>query len=243
MKQTEYIYLTPMPVRIWHWLNAFGIVTLIVTGINVRFPDILNIFGTYKAAIRLHNTAGVVVSISYTLWLIYYLFIAGTLAKLYIPTMKDIKTGIIRQVFFYFFQYFKGGPNPHHGTPDNKFNPMQKAAYLVIMLVLLPLVIVTGLMLMYIAPLREVILVIGGIKMLVSAHFLIACCFCAFLFVHIYLATLGHTPLAYFKPMWDGWEKVEHAHDDQHPGSHSGGHDEKESHQQVLKQPAPMKTA
>lgn len=243
MKQTEYIYLTPMPVRIWHWLNAFGIVTLCITGINIRFPDVLNIFGTYKAAIRLHNTAGVVVSISYTLWLIYYLFIAGTLAKLYIPTLNDIKTGIIRQAFFYFFQYFKGGPNPHHGTPDNKFNPMQKAAYLVIMLVLLPLVIVSGIILMYVAPLREIILVIGGIKTLVSAHFLIACCFTAFLFVHIYLATLGHTPLAYFKPMWDGWEKVEHADDGHHGDSHADIHGDASNHQQVVGHSTSMKAA
>jgi thiosulfate reductase cytochrome b subunit len=224
MKNTEYIYLTPMPVRIWHWLNAFGIVTLCITGISIRFPDVMNIFGTYKAAIRLHNTAGVVVAISYALWLIYYMFIAGTMAKLYIPTINDIKSGIFRQAFFYFFKYFKGDPNPHHGTPDNKFNPMQKTAYLMIMFVLLPLVIVSGAVLMYVAPLREIILIIGGIKTLVSAHFLIACCFCAFLFVHIYLATLGHTPLAYFKPMWDGWEKVEHAHGDTHGESHGHGH-------------------
>lgn len=225
MQQTEHIYLTPMPVRIWHWLNALGIVTLCITGLQIRFPDYVNIFGTYKAAIRLHNTAGVVVSISYALWLFYYMFVAGTLAKLYVPTLDDIKTGMIRQAFFYFFQYFLGKPNPHHGTPDAKFNPMQKAAYLMIMLVLLPLVVLSGYALMYVAPMRELILVIGGIKTLVSAHFLIACCFFAFLFAHIYLATLGHTPLAYFKPMWNGWEKVEHhGHADEH------GHGQEPAH-------------
>jgi len=210
MAHKEYVYLTPMPVRIWHWLNALGIVTLCVTGLQIRFPDVVNIFGTYKAAIRLHNTAGVVVSISYILWLFYYMFVAGTLLKLYVPKLDDIKSGLVRQAFFYFFHYFLGKPNPHHATPENKFNPMQKTAYLAIMLVLLPLVIVSGYLLMYIAPLREIVHVIGGIKMLVGAHFLIACSFCAFLFVHIYLATLGQTPLAYFKPMWDGWEEVHH---------------------------------
>ncbi len=50
---------------------------------------------------------------------------------------------------------------------------------------------------------------VGGIKFLDGAHFLIACAFCAFLFTHAYLATLGHTPLAHFKPMWTGWEEVE----------------------------------
>jgi thiosulfate reductase cytochrome b subunit len=180
-----------------------------VTALQIRFPDYVNIFGTYKAAIRLHNTAGVVVSISYVLWLIYYMFVAGTLVKLYVPTLEDIKHGLFRQAFFYFFYFFLGRPNPHHSTPDSKFNPMQKAAYLMIMLVLLPLVIISGYLLMYVAPFREIFILIGGIKTLVSAHYLIACCFCAFLFVHIYLATLGHTPFAHFKPMWDGWEDEE----------------------------------
>ena len=207
MKHKEMVYMTPMPVRIWHWLNAFGIVTLCVTGLQIRFPDYINIFGAYKAAIRLHNTAGTVVSISYMLWLMYYLVVAKSLIKLYVPTVEDLKSGIFRQAYFYFLTYFLGMPNPHHSKPDNKFNPMQKAAYLVIMLVLMPLVIASGALLMYVDPLRQLLLLLGGIKALVGTHFLVACSFTAFLFVHIYLATLGHTPLAHFKPMWDGWEE------------------------------------
>lgn len=207
MKHDYMVYVTPMPVRIWHWLNAFGIVTLCVTGLQIRFPDYVNIFGAYKAAIRLHNTAGAVVSISYMLWLMYYLVVARSLIKLYVPTLDDLKYGIFRQAYFYFLSYFFGKPNPHHSTPDSKFNPMQKAAYLIIMLVLLPLVIFSGALLMYVAPLRELLLLLGGIKMLVGAHFLLACCFTAFLFVHIYLATLGHTPMSHFKQMWNGWEE------------------------------------
>ncbi len=207
MKHKEMVYMTPMPVRIWHWLNAFGIVTLCVTGLQIRFPEYINIFGAYKAAIRLHNTAGVVVSISFMLWLIYYVVVARSLIKLYVPTVEDLKSGIFRQAYYYLLTYFLGLPSPHNSTPDSKFNPMQKAAYLVIMFVLLPMVIVSGVLLMYVAPMRELLLLLGGIKMLVGTHFLLACCFTAFLFVHIYLATLGHTPLAHFKPMWTGWEE------------------------------------
>ena len=209
MRHHKLIYLTPMPIRIWHWLNALGIVTLSITGIQIRFPEYVNIFGTYKAAISLHNTAGIVVSVSYIIWFCYYLFIAQSMAKLYIPTVDDLKQGIFRQAFFYFFKYFKGDPNPHESTPDNKFNPLQKVAYLMIMLVLLPLVILTGILLLNVDPLRAAIMMVGGLKLLVSSHFLIACCFTAFLFVHIYLATLGHTPFAHFKPMWTGWEEVD----------------------------------
>jgi len=209
-EHAEYIYLTPMPVRIWHWINALGIVTLCVTGIQIRFPEYVNIFGTYKAAISLHNTAGITVSIFYAIWLGYYLIVKGNLFKLYVPNTYDIKMGIFRQVLFYFYHFFKGGPSPHHATPDDKFNPMQKVAYMGLMLVLMPLVILTGILILNVAPLRELIILLGGLKIMVSAHFLIACCFCAFLFVHIYLATMGHTMLAHFKPMWDGWEEVKH---------------------------------
>jgi thiosulfate reductase cytochrome b subunit len=209
MSEKKMIYLQPTPVRIWHWLNALGIVTLCLTGAQIRFPEYVNLFGTYKAAIRLHNTAGIVVSLSFSLWFFYYTLFAGTMAQLYFPKKEDIQHGLIRQAIFYFFNYFRGKPNPHHTTPDNKFNPMQKSAYLAIMFVLVPLVSLTGIFLMNIAPLRDLLIMIGGLKILVGTHFLLACSLCAFLFTHVYLATLGHTPFAHFVPMWTGWEEEE----------------------------------
>ena len=210
---TERIYITPTPVRIWHWLNALGIVTLCVTGIQIRFPEYANIFGTYKAAIRLHDVAGVTVSISFLLWIFYYLVVARSLVKLYVPNVEDIKQGLFKQAFFYFFRYFLGEKNPNTISPDNKFNAIQKMSYLLIMFLFLPLVIISGLLLMNIAPLRGWIMMIGGIKFLVDAHYLIACSFFAFLCVHIYMATLGHTPFSHLRQMWTGWEVTEsHPH-------------------------------
>jgi thiosulfate reductase cytochrome b subunit len=203
------IYLQPVPVRIWHWLNALGIVTLCVSGAQIRFPEFMSICGSYRSAIMLHNTAGIVVALSFSIWFFYYKMVSGTLNEIYIPNKSDLTTGLFRQMVFYFFAYFFGVPNPHHATPDNKFNPMQKSAYLAIMFVLTPLVSLTGILLMNIGPMREIVLMIGGLKILVAAHFLLACSLGAFLFTHVYLATLGSTPLAYFKPMWTGWEKVE----------------------------------
>ncbi len=210
---TERIYITPTPVRIWHWLNALGIVTLCITGIQIRFPEYANIFGTYKAAIKLHDVAGVTVSISFLLWIFYYLFVARSLVKLYVPNVEDIRRGLFTQAFFYFFYYFLGEKNPHSISPDNKFNAIQKMSYLLIMFLFLPLVIISGLLIMNIAPLRGWIIMIGGIKFLVDAHYLIACSFFAFLCVHIYMATLGHTPFSHLRQMWTGWEETEsHPH-------------------------------
>jgi thiosulfate reductase cytochrome b subunit len=207
---SEKIYLTPTPVRIWHWLNATGFIALILSGIQIRFPDYVNIFGSYRAAIRLHDTAGIVVSISFLLWLSYYLLVTRKMRLLYMPTTRDLSEGLLRQAKYYFITYFIGWDNPHHASPEDKFNPMQKSAYLVIMMVLVPLVIVSGFLLMNLAPMRALVMLVGGIKLVASIHFLLACSLCAFLFTHVYLATLGSSPFAHFKPMWTGWEEVEH---------------------------------
>ena len=210
---SDKIYLNPTPVRIWHWLNAFGFIALILSGIQIRFPDYVNLFGSYRAAIRLHDTAGIVVSFSFLLWLGYYLLVAHKMRQLYMPTLDDLSHGMPRQAKYYFLTYFLGGENPHHPDPAHKFNALQKSAYLVIMMVLVPLVIGSGLLLLNPASLRGLVLFLGGIKVIAIAHFLLACTMCAFLFTHVYLGTLGRTPLEHFKPMWTGWEEEEAKHE------------------------------
>jgi thiosulfate reductase cytochrome b subunit len=213
MSEKKMIYLHPLPVRVWHWLNAFGIITLCLTGIQIRFPEYVNLFGSYRSAIVIHNWAGLIVAFSFSIWFFYYSMSARNLGEIYVPNAEDLKHGILRQVGFYFFLYFFGRPSPHHATPDNKFNPMQKSAYLAIMFVLMPIVSLTGILLMNVSPLRELILAAGGLKLLDVLHYLTACSLGAFLFTHVYLTTMGHTPLAHTKAMVTGWEEVEEEHE------------------------------
>jgi len=72
-----------------------------------------------------------------------------------------------------------------------------------------PLVSLSGILLMNVSPLRELVLAAGGLKLLVGLHFLLACSLTAFLFTHVYLTTLGKTPTAHITPMWTGWEEDE----------------------------------
>jgi thiosulfate reductase cytochrome b subunit len=211
---TKKIYLQPVPVRIWHWLNALGIVTLALTGAQIRYPEYVSMFATYRTAITLHNVAGIVVALSFSIWFFYYKIVAGSLVNIYVPKKDDLTQGLFRQAVFYMLAYFCGAPNPHHAKPDDKFNPLQKSAYLAVMFVIMPLVSLTGIFLMNVEPMRDLLFMLGGLKLLVGLHFLLACTLCAFLFTHVYLATLGKTSLAYVKPMWTGWEdEEEHGHE------------------------------
>ncbi|MEJ2269838.1 MAG: cytochrome b/b6 domain-containing protein [Desulfobulbaceae bacterium] len=127
--------------------------------------------------------------------------------KLYFPNPRTFVPNAIKQLKYYGAGIFRGEPNPHQMTPDNKFNALQKNAYVGIMFVFLPAQMITGLFLWRVKRFENYIDLIGGIKIVSSIHVLLFFFFVAFLFVHIYLATLGHTPWAHFKAMFTGYEE------------------------------------
>ncbi len=204
MDERKMIYIHPAPVRVWHWINAVGIVLLVITGLQIRFAEMMNLF-SLEEAINLHNYIGFVVIGAYGLWASYY-FGTGKI-KLYFPNPKTFICDCKTQIQYYGMGIFKGDPNPHEMTPDNKFNALQKKAYLTIMFILLPIQMITGLFLWRIKKFEDYIDLLGGIKIVDTIHVILFFFFFVFVFVHIYLSTLGHTPLAHMKAMFTGYEE------------------------------------
>lgn len=206
------IYLHPLPIRIWHWINAMSFLVLIVTGLQIRYRELLGLmkFGT---AVDIHNMFGFLLIFNFFIWLIFYI-LTGKI-RIYIPTLniKKFITGCVRQARYYGYGIFMGEENPHHSTADNKFNPMQQMAYLSIMLLLIPLQLVTGVLLWDVKAFASYIGMFGGVKIVDTIHVFLFLFFTSFLFVHIYLATLGHTVMAHIKAMFTGYEEIEeHVH-------------------------------
>jgi thiosulfate reductase cytochrome b subunit len=207
------MYIHPAPVRIWHWINAVGIVLLVLTGMQIRFAEQMNFLSLQKA-ISLHNYTGFVVLAAYLFWLVYY-FSTGKI-QIYIPHLRAFYSNALKQVKYYGYGIFRGDPNPHAITPDDKFNPLQQMAYITLMLFILPAQIFSGLFLWQVKRFSDYIGLLGGIKVVDTIHVLLFFFFASFLVVHCYLATLGHTPLAHFKAMFTGYE--EHDGPEEIPG-------------------------
>ena len=206
------IYLHALPVRIWHWINAASFFVLIATGVQIRYRDAIHLM-SFKSAVDIHNIFGFALIANFLLWAVYYI-VSGKL-KVYLPdpNLKNFIQGSIRQARYYAYGIFVGEPNPHHASPDSKFNPMQQIAYFNIMLLLLPIQILTGLMLWDIKLFSGMIAAVGGLKIVDAGHLLLSIFFTAFLFVHVYLATLGHTWSEHIKAMFTGYEdEPERAH-------------------------------
>ncbi len=199
-------YLQPLPVRIWHWLNALCFFALIVTGAQIRYRGILNVM-PFRTAVDIHNICGFSLIGLFLVWLAYY---AGTgMLKVYIPDLNiwNYMLSSWKQAKYYGYGIFVGDPNPHHATLEHKFNPMQQVAYFSIMFLLLPLQIVTGVLLWDIDRFAVVIDTLGGIKVISAAHLVLTVFFTAFLFVHVYLTTLGPTWFTHIKAMFTGYEE------------------------------------
>uniref|UniRef100_A0A7C4AJM6 Cytochrome B n=1 Tax=Thermodesulfovibrio aggregans TaxID=86166 RepID=A0A7C4AJM6_9BACT len=207
------VYLHPLPVRIWHWINALGFILLIITGAQIRFAEQLGLM-SFKTAVQIHSWTGFILLANYFIWLIYYLF-TGKLFKIYIPPFwrpVDFIKRSIKQAKYYGYGIMVGDKNPHHATPDNKFNPMQQLAYLSIMVLLIPVQILTGLMLWDPELFGGLIDIIGGIQIATLIHTALWVFFSAFIIVHFYLASLGHTPTAHFIAMITGYEEEHDEH-------------------------------
>ena len=161
------IYVHSAPVRVWHWINAFGFVLLILTGLQIRYAEMLNLM-PLSDAISLHNYVGFAVIFDYLLWLVYY--VGSGKVRIYIPDLRQVVTLAVKQVKYYGYGFFVGKPNPHAMTPDNKFNALQQQAYLMIMFVLLPAQMISGVFLWKIKGYSEYINLLGGIKVIDTIH-------------------------------------------------------------------------
>jgi thiosulfate reductase cytochrome b subunit len=203
--------LHPLMVRIWHMIHALAIVLLVLTGLQLRFPDLVGWFGSFRSAVNIHNILGFIVLFDYLLWFGFYAVTRGLL-KQYVPTPEDVTIGIPQQSTYYFARIFFGDPAPFGPTPEAKFNALQKTTYFGIMFILVPLQILTGVLLWDLERFRDLIEALGGVRVIDAFHIILAYIVAAFLVAHVYLATLGHTFFSHFKAMIVGYEDKETKH-------------------------------
>lgn len=192
------IYLYTRFERFWHWAQAFLIIMLALTGLEVHRT--YELFG-FKRAVELHNLFGIA-------WLTLYAFIIFWKLttgewKNYIPTTKKL----LVVAHYYMIGIFRGESHPVPKSERNKHNPLQRLTYLGIAIALIPLQMATGfLYYTYNSWAKWGISVDLGTVALV--HMAGAFAIVAFLVVHVYMTTTGHSPHAHTVAMITGWEEV-----------------------------------
>lgn len=198
------IYLYPKWVRIWHAINALAIIALIVTGVSMQYSSLDQPI-RFDRAVMIHNICGTVIALNY----VYFLFaniLTGNM-KAYIFNMKGLADRLIIQSKYYLFGYFKGEPKPFPISKKEKFNPLQKLAYTSTMYFFVPMVIVTGIALLFPEIIFEQFFNMSGIQVTAVTHASIGFFISIFLIIHLYVASVGKNPLRNFKSIITGYHE------------------------------------
>ncbi len=190
------IYLYSRFERFWHWSQAALIILLILSGFEIH--GTWNIWGFEKAhSLHVISAWGLTGLVAFA---IFWHFTTGEWRQ-YIPTFEKLK----EMISYYTGGIFKGEPHPFEKTKDKKLNPLQRWAYFKLKVILFPLQFISGFLFLYYNDWKTlgIDLTLEPVALL---HTLGGFAFLAFLVIHAYLTTTGHTLFSHIKAMITGWE-------------------------------------
>jgi len=203
------MYLYQLWVRLWHFVNAILILILIFTGVIMQFTSAESqlLIVLFPGSVRLHDIVAIMLTIS------YMTFVTGNIisgnGKYYKVTGKDLFPNSGRQLKYYLWGMFRKERKPFPVTMDNKFNPLEKVTYVLIMYIALPLLIFSGIV--KLIPDMAILNVFGtGIYMVIDVlHIVLGFLISLFLIIHIYTCTISPKPGSHFRSIISGYQESE----------------------------------
>jgi thiosulfate reductase cytochrome b subunit len=203
------MYLYPKWLRLWHVLNAVLFLVLIITGVSMQYTDKANaayIVGFAKA-VKWHNAAALVLTIN------YIVFVTGNLltknGRYYRIKKESFLPDLIKQAKFYGMGMFKDEKHPFPVTEESKFNPLQKITYVLAMYLAIPLLIISGIGLLFPEITIKSIFGASGLVLTDILHITMGFFLSVFMLIHIYTCTLGSKPTSLFWGMITGYHRSE----------------------------------
>ena len=197
---TERIYIFKRFERFWHWSQAALIIILMITGFEVHGS--YSLFG-FQTAVEWHTTAAWTL-VGLWVFAVFWHFTTGEW-KQYIPTSEKV----VAMMRYYLTGIFTNAPHPFKQTRLRKHNPLQRLAYLFVLVIINPLIWTTGWLYLFYDSWDAWGLGALTLESVAFFHVVAAFMMLIFFIVHVYLATAGHTPTAHIKAMINGWEEIE----------------------------------
>jgi thiosulfate reductase cytochrome b subunit len=202
------VYLYPAWIRLWHWSNALLYLVLIMTGLSMQYSNPEYPMLRFDLAVSIHNASGILLSLNYLVIIFGNIFTSN--GRFYNIKRRGFIQELISQANYYLFGMFKGKKAPYPINDERKFNPLQKIAYVAVLYFMMPFVIITGWAMIF----PEIIFVnklfgTSGLHVTDLVHILIGFILSLFMFVHIYLCTIGKPAGTHFRAMLSGWHHSE----------------------------------
>jgi len=202
---TSKIYLYPVWIRIWHVINALMFILLILTGISLHYSGSgFNLIG-FEASVGIHNVCALILTFNYGVYVIGNMVTKN--GKYYRKWRKNLVPKLWKQFVFYAVGIFRNEPHPFPITKKQKFNPLQKVAYVFAMYFGMPLLIISGIALMVPDLIGYKVFNVSGLIFYDVLHIIVGFVLSVFLLIHLYTCTLGDKPGTLFKSMVNGYHE------------------------------------
>jgi thiosulfate reductase cytochrome b subunit len=104
---------------------------------------------------------------------------------------------------------FKGEKHPYHVTEKRKFNPLQKFTYVLAMYLAFPVLIISGIGLLFPEITVRSFFGVSGLIYTDILHITLGFLLSVFMIIHIYTCTLGAKPGSLFWGMITGYHRSE----------------------------------
>lgn len=201
------IYLYTKWVRFWHLLNALLFIVLIATGVSMQYSGRFSLI-SFDNAVSFHNMAAKILLVSYVL------FVTGNAitsnGKYYSLKRKELLKDSLIQFRYYLYGIFREKKQPFEVNEENKFNPLQRLSYSIVIYILMPLLILSGIMLLFPELIMERLFGVSGFLMADVVHITMGFLLTIFMIIHIYTCTLGDKPGSLFRSLITGfYEKTD----------------------------------
>lgn len=202
------LYLYPVIIRIWHFLNAIFIIALIISGVSMQYSDPAQPFLRFDIAVTMHNISGMLLTMNYLLFIIGNT-ISGN-AKQYRIKLEGLMDRLNKQFRYYTFAIFKGEEAPFPVTKKSKFNPIQQVTYFLMMFIFMPVLFISGLSLLYSGTIIRQLFGVKAFFYTDILHMIIGFFLSIFLIIHLYFCTIGAKPFNNFKSIITGYHESGH---------------------------------
>ena len=180
--------LHPLPVRIMHWINAFAMIAMIMSGWGIYDDDVIIHGLHFSSALRLgswaapsllwHFAAMWVLALNGLAYLIYGL-VTGRLRERMLPIRIDALVQTIRETLHFKIAH----------DDLTVYNAVQKLLYIVVILAGISQV-VTGLLIWKPIQFSSAVALLGGFQAVRVEHFVGMSVIVGFLMVHVALSLL-----------------------------------------------------
>jgi len=199
------IYLYPLWIRLWHVINALMFLLLILTGISLHYASVDSSIIPFNLSVGIHNVCAIILVINYGIYVIGN--IVTNNGMYYSKWRKNLWPKLWKQFQFYAFGIFKGEPHPFPVTKKQKFNSLQKVSYVLAMYLVMPLLIISGIAMMFPEKISNTVFKISSLVFYDTLHLVIGFVLSVFLLIHLYTCTLGDKPGTLFKSMINGYHE------------------------------------